>query len=130
MGLIIDTSVIIDIENKVESTIKKIYNLSRLHNEKGSISFITYYEFMYGIKKKSIKNQQRLILKIKKYKLLNTTEKTPEIILELKYKYDKLGMILPLSDLIIAAQTKEHNHLLVTKDSHFKKFDEIKKEII
>lgn len=121
----LDTSTLIDIDNRIDKTIFSIKELSKTHPENAAISFITYFEYLVGIKNKSYENQQKILSKLKKYNILKADAKTAEYIAELKYSNEKKGVHIPLADLIIAAQAKEHNLILVTKDNHFKNIEEI-----
>ena len=56
MGLIFDTSILIDIKKKINSSIEQINEISKNYLKPGNISFITYSEYYYGLKEKSIKN--------------------------------------------------------------------------
>ena len=49
---------------------------------------------------------------------------------DLKYKYEKKGIVVPLADLIIASIAIENNAVLVTSDKDFEKIEELKKIII
>lgn len=45
---------------------------------------------------------------------------------DLKYKYEKKGIVIPLADLIIANIAIENNTVLVTSDKHFERPEELK----
>lgn len=122
----LDTSILIDIEANVKSTIDKLIEISKFDSKIASMSFITYFELLYGLKEKSSKNQQKHIERLRKFKFLNASQKTAEILADLKYKYDKKGIIFSLTDFIIVAQAYENNLTLLTKDKQFYKIEEIK----
>ena len=130
MILVLDTSVIIDMERNNSDTINKIKNLIKLHPSEAKITFITYYEFLKGIEKRKIKNKEKATDFINKFEFLNINRKTAEILSELKIKYGSLGIQFSLADLLIAAQVIENQMLLVTEDKNFNKIKELKKVIL
>ncbi len=125
MNLVFDTSIIIDLERGRRETIVKINELRKLYPAPARISFISYFEFLYGLKEKSPKNQEKSRAFIDKFRVLQTSKKTAEILANLKKLYE-----LSLSDLIIAAQVIENNYILVTKDKDFEKINEIERIIV
>ena len=70
MTLMLDTSIIIDIEGDIKTTITRLKEISRFDSKNASISFITYFELLYGLKDKSIRNQQRFLERFNKFKCL------------------------------------------------------------
>ena len=52
MNLIFDTSIIIDIERGNKETINSIKELKDLYPAPAKITFITYFEFLYGLRGK------------------------------------------------------------------------------
>ena len=129
MILALDSSILIELQNGNKDVIKKIQELKEVHQSISYIPFIVYFEVYGGILKKLERNQQEAYKFLQLFPLLQPTKKTAEILAELKKKYDELGEALPLADLMIASQVKEHNLLLVTKDTDFNKIQEIKKII-
>ena len=91
MMLIFDTSVIIAIEKNDKSTIKKISELSKIYRGAPQITFITYYEFLLGIKNRSFKNRLKAMDFLNNFNCLSATKKTAEILAELKDKYEGKG---------------------------------------
>lgn len=130
MTLVLDTSILIDIERKNKQTIEKLEELSKVHYTPASITFINYFEFYFGIIQRNVKNKQYMLEFINKFNCLRASNKTAEILADLKYKCDTEGIKLPLADLIIASQVKENDMILVTKDRDFEKIIEIKKIIL
>jgi tRNA(fMet)-specific endonuclease VapC len=130
MGLILDTSVIIDIERGVSSTIETLFEISKKDPDIPNIGFISYAEYYYGLLDKSIQNKSRYLSKIDDFNCIQASKETAKIIGELKHKYDKKGLLIQVADLIIVAQAKEHNLTLVTKDKIFSQIDEIRSIII
>ncbi len=90
-----------------------------------TIGFIAYFEFLLGLKDKSVKNKEKSKEFIERFNVLQTTRNTADKLVELKQKYE-----LPLADLFIASQVMENNGVLVTKDKDFEQIKEINKIIL
>lgn len=125
MNIILDTSILIDIDRSHEETIVKIDDLRRKYPSPASISFITQFEFLLGIKEKIEKNQEKSRAFVDKFSVLQTTQDTGRHLAALKEKYE-----LPLADLLIATQVLEHGGVLITRDKDFGQIVEIQKIII
>lgn len=130
MTLVFDTSVLVDIEKNNKEIINKIEKLSETYKIPAQIPFITYYEFLRGLKIRKPEKYQELLGFLNEFNMLKITKKTANILSDLKIKYDSLGMPLSLADLLIASQVIENNLILVTKDRDFEKINEIKKIIL
>ena len=130
MTLVLDTSILIDIERKEKKTIEKLRMLAATNPAPAKITFMTQCEFLLGIKEKSPKNKDFAIVFLNKFTVLQTTKTTANILSELKYSYDKKGVRLSLADSIIASLVIENNSTLVTKDKDFEKIEELKKIIL
>lgn len=130
MMLVFDTSILIALEKEDTSIIKKIAELSRIYTEPPQTAFISYYEFLFGIKNRSPKNKLKALEFLKNFNCLDATAKTAEILADLKSKYDAKGISINLADLIIASQVKENNMILITKDKTFEKIEDINKLIL
>ena len=130
MTLLLDTSILIGMQRKEKEIIEKLNELKKIHFQPASISFISYFEFYYGLIEKSIKNRQVMMDFINKFNCLKASSITAEILAELKNKYEKKGIVIGLADLIVASQAKENNMLLVSTDKTFEKIDDINKIII
>ena len=130
MTLVLDTSILIAIEKKDKETINKIEELSKAHYAPAAITFVNYFEFYFGAMAKNIRNRQVMAEFINKFNCLKASEKTAEILAELKYKYDSKGITFALADLIIASQVIENNMVLLTKDKDFEKISELRKVIL
>lgn len=128
--LIFDTSILIALEKNDKAIIKKISELSKIYRGTPQTTFITYYEFLLGIKNRSFKNQSKAIEFLNNFNCLKASSTTAQILAELKNKYEKKGIHLGLADLIIASHAKEWSMILVTKDKTFEKLDDINKIII
>jgi len=130
MALVLDTSILVDIERKRNETVKKLEEISKNHFLPPRITFINYFEFYEGIIEKNIKNKSVLMVFINKFMCLRASSRTAEILANLKHKYGKKGITFGLADLIIAAQVIENNATLVTKDNVFEKIEEMDKIIV
>jgi predicted nucleic acid-binding protein len=129
MSLVFDTSILIELERKNPEIIKKISFLARDYPNYPQLSFMSYYEFIRGLKINKDKNYKKKLDFINKFSILKTSKKTAEILADLRIKYDKKGISLSLTDLFISAQVIENQLILVSKDKDFEKIDELKKII-
>jgi len=130
MSLILDTSILIGIEKENTTILEKLSKLKSTHQGPIYISFITLFEFYYGLEKMSSENKLKYIEFIMNFTTINTTDETAILLSSLKYKYTKKGKQKSMSDLIIASQAIEHNLTLITLDKDFEDISELKKEII
>ncbi|MEK6905890.1 MAG: type II toxin-antitoxin system VapC family toxin [Nanoarchaeota archaeon] len=131
MNFLVDTSVLIEIENNNEVVVK---GLERLRNNTPHaslyISIFTYSEYYYGIIDKSEKNKHKVVERLNDYPLLNTTKKTAIVFSELLHSVKKKGKMIPHFDLFIAALAIENDMILITRDNHFKEIPELKSIIL
>lgn len=125
MSLLIDTSILIDLEKSKKEIVEKILEFESIYPITPKISFISSFEFRMGLINKSEKNMSNAMNFMNQFKTVHTTELTIKNLIKLKSKYE-----LPLADLLIAAQTMEHGCLLVTKDKDFQQIEEIDKIIL
>ncbi|MEK6830154.1 MAG: type II toxin-antitoxin system VapC family toxin [Nanoarchaeota archaeon] len=125
MILIFDTSILIELERGNSEIIKKISELRKVYPAPARISFISYFEFLYGLRKRSEKNRDKSIKFVERFDIIQTSKETAEILVNLKQNYE-----LPLSDLLIASHVREIKGILVTKDNDFKEIKEINKVIL
>lgn len=130
MKLIFDTSILIDIEKNKGETLDKLRELFRLYPSPPELTFISYFEYLYGLKKRSPKNLEDSISFIDSFNVLQTTNKTADILSNLKLKYEKKGMEFSLSDFLSACIAIENDFTLLTKDKDFERIEELKKIII
>ncbi|MBI4175670.1 MAG: type II toxin-antitoxin system VapC family toxin [Candidatus Aenigmarchaeota archaeon] len=126
MMLLLDTSVVIDIANRRRDTIAKMGQLKSSYPEMPKISFMTYFEFIYGLRSKKPQNKQKALAFIENFDVVQATKNTANILATLKEGH---GAIL-LSDLFIAAQAIENNMMIATKNMDFEKISEVNKIII
>ncbi|MEK6846812.1 MAG: type II toxin-antitoxin system VapC family toxin [Nanoarchaeota archaeon] len=120
--LILDTSIIIELEKENKVFIAKLEELKKQERSLPKISFITYFEILEGIENKSEKNKEKAKAFVELFEVLQTTKITAEKLVYLRKNYE-----LPIPDLIIAAQTLENNGTLITKDKDFNQIKEINK---
>lgn len=130
MTLVIDTSVLINIEKGNQQTIHQLKSLRELYPSPARITFINEMEFLFGIKERLPKNQEKALAFLNNFSVFHTTPWTSSILADLKYNYEKKGITLPLADLLIASLVVENNGVLVTTDRDFDKIEEVKKVII
>lgn len=125
MSLILDTSIVIEIERGNREVIKRLEELRKLYPAPPKISFMTYFEFLYGLRKKSVKNREKSRAFLELFEVIQTTNTTAEFLVLLREKYG-----LSLTDLFIASQVMETNGVLVSKDGDFDKIEEIEKIVL
>ncbi len=130
MTLLLDTSILIDLEKRDKRILEKIEELSMADPAKASITFINYFEFFDGLRLKSQENRRKSIMFIDKFHFLEPGKTTAQILSDLRHKYEKKGKSFSLSDLIIASQAIENNMTLVTGDKSFEHIEELKKAIL
>lgn len=130
MTLVLDTDIIIDLENKNERITGEIRKLSEIYASPASITFVTYLEYVYGLRNKSPKNKAKAIMFIEIFHFITPTKKTAEMISNLRNKYEKSGKSFSFADLFIASQTIENNMILVTRDKKYGDMEELEKIIL
>ena len=130
MTFVLDTSILIAIERREKNVIEQLEKLSKTDSSPAKITFVNYFEFILGIKNKNPKNQDKLLEFIDKFAVLQTTMTTAHILAEFKHNYEQKGVVLSLSDLLIAALTMQNNMVLITKDRDFEKISELQKIVL
>ena len=130
MNLVLDTSVLINLERKDKHTIEQIKALIERYPAPASITFMNYFEYLHGLNIKSPKNKETSISFIEKFQCLQTTKKSAAILSHLKHTYEKKGNSFSLADLLIAAQAIENDLVLVTSDKKFQEIEELSSFII
>jgi predicted nucleic acid-binding protein len=124
MSLIIDTSVLIEIEKGKKEIIDELIKLKEFYPAKPKISFISYFEFVYGLRNKSVKNKEKAVAFLNDFEIIHTTDLMVKHLITLKENYE-----LPLADLIICSQVLEKGDTLFTKDKDFENIKEINRII-
>ncbi len=130
MSLVLDTSVIFELENGNKDIIDKVKKQIYFYPDPAQISFMTYFEFYDGLRKKSRKNKDKAIEFINQFGMLETTKKTAAIMSNLRSLYETKGIIIQPADLFIASQVIENNLILITMDNGFEKIQELNKIIL
>lgn len=130
MGLIFDTSILIAIERGDEKVINELKELSKSYPVPPQLTFVSFFEYLTGLRIRKTKALQSSLLFLKKFNVLHTTNSSAEILADLKIKYDKKGIALSLADLLSASIVMDNNLVLVTKDKDFERIEELKKIIL
>lgn len=130
MSLVFDTSILIAIERGDREIIKKLEVLYKSYPSSPQLTFISFFEYLTGLKIRKSKSLQDNLIFLKKFNVLQTTNSSAEILSDLKIKYDKKGITLSLADLLSASIVIDNNLILVTKDKDFEKIEELKKIIL
>lgn len=130
MSFILDTDVLIEIENKNEDIILKINSFRSAPYEEISISIFTYAEYYFGAGEKSEGNKKKVRQRLQMYNLLNTSSRTAEIFCDLLHTLLEKGKPIPQFDIFIAAGAIEHGLTLITKDHHFRQLEGLKSIIL
>lgn len=130
MNVIIDTSILIEIENNNKKVIEQIEELKDTPTSEICITLFNFCEFYFGIINKSVNNKEKALKKLDEYVLLNTTRKTGVIFCEILNKLKKSGKSIPQFDLMILSIAIENNMTLITADNHFKKIDGLKTVVL
>lgn len=130
MTLVLDTSILIAIERKEKVVMDKLKEISKGHILFPKISFMSYFEFVIGLKIKKPKKMEELFVFVNNFNCLQTTRETAGILADLKIRYDGEGVSLSLTDLLIASQVIENKMVLVTRDRDFLKIGELKSIIV
>ncbi len=130
MSLVFDTSILIDIERGNKETINRLKNLYKSYQSSPQLTFISFFEYLIGLKIRKSKSFQTNLIFLKKFNVLHTTISSAEILSDLKIKYDRKGISLSLADLLSASIAIDNSLTLVTKDKDFEKIEELKKIIL
>lgn len=90
MTLLIDSSVLFDLERDDKVILKRVKEISKAHPGQAFISFMTYTEFLYGIEGKPDEKKAKAKEFVWKFSIINTTNETALWLAYLKHKYDRL----------------------------------------
>jgi len=118
MNLLIDTNILIEIENGNK---KIIDELEKIKFNKLYISSLTISEFVDGSLKCSTAEQEKTLNALKKYPVLNTTLSSSILLAHFSHVLTKKGRKIPLYDLVIASIAVDNDAILLTMDNHFKR---------
>ncbi len=128
--LLLDTSVLVALEREDPAVEAKMKELAKIHPGPAYISFMTFFEFIFGMEGLEKDEKSELIKFVWSFSVLHTTNATAWLLSHLAYKYKKEGNQKSITDLFIASHAAEHNLTLVTRDRDFSDINEIKKVII
>ncbi len=130
MTLVIDTSVLVCLEKGKKDVINSMENMRKSHPAPPCITFMTYFEFLFGLNERKPANKNESVSFLETFRFLSPTKTTAAILSSLKYKYERLGKPVPLADLMIASQAIENNMTLITADKTFLEIEELQKIIL
>jgi len=126
MKYLIDTNILIEIENNNLEIIKKIDALKKTSGDNLFISIFTFSEFYYGILRKSPKNKEKILERLDDFGLINTSKQSGITFCEILSQLKETGKIIPQFDIFIAALAIENNLTLITLDEHFREIPNLK----
>ncbi|MBI4146381.1 type II toxin-antitoxin system VapC family toxin [Candidatus Woesearchaeota archaeon] len=118
--IVLDTSVLIELERGNTVVKKIVQDLFEEHESFPCIAFPTFAEFLFGFLVKYPNEVQSALVNLQQYELLNTSSDSARLFAELRYLLQKRGVQLKPFDLLIAAITMDHGMMLVTCDKQFK----------
>lgn len=130
MTLLLDSSILFELEKDNKKVIDALEQITKQHKGRLYISFISTVEFLLGYEALSFDKKTKAKEFIWRFDTLQTTNATAILLSALKYKYDRLGKQKSLADLFIASQAVEHDLTLVTRDKDFSDITEVKKVVI
>lgn len=130
MSLILDSSIIFQMEKGDKKIIELVESLSEKYSELPRISFMSLVEFLVGYEGHNLEKKVRAKEFIWKFPVLHTTNTTAFLLSSLKYKYTRLGKQKSITDLFIASQALEQDLTLATMDKDFADMSELKKIIL
>jgi predicted nucleic acid-binding protein len=130
MTLLLDSSVLFQIEKGNSQLLERLEACGKQHPGRPCISFITLVEYLVGYENMSMEKKVRAQEFLWQFSVLHTTNATAWLLSSLKYKYAKKGKQKSITDLFIASQALEHSMLLITLDKDFSDIDEIKKVVL
>ena len=128
MTLLLDTSILIDLERLYLSTTAALNKLTKEHPGTPMITFINQYEFIMGTLNRAPHNRSKAIEFISRFPILNTTRLTGAILAQTKESCTPNPPAL--ADLIIATIAIENDLTLVTRDKDFSNVKELKAVIL
>ena len=127
MTLVLDASVLIDIERSNKETLLKLEELRKVHPGMLHISFPVYVEILRGIESSSRSKTAKMEF-LESIPVLSVTKETAKIIVKLLLKYKNKP--IAIFDLFTAAQAIEGNFTVVTKDKDFEQIEELDKVVL
>ena len=122
---VLDTSVLIDIENNSEPSLARLKEIRKTYETPPRISFITYFEFFHGLRRRQFEKRKEAMELLDLFDILEMGKTTARKMSQLKDSYPSLS----LSDVIIASQAIECGGILITRDRDFEQIKELEKVI-
>src|SRR3989338_4694107 len=119
MKYVIDSSILIEVENGNEEIINSLHQLRKTPFSELYITIFTFCEYYYGVMERSQENKEKVKQRLLQYEILNTSVESASHFCELFSALKKKGKSLPQFDTFIAAITIEQQGVLVTGDSDF-----------
>lgn len=126
MKYIIDTSILIEIENNNQKIIEEINTLKKAPLSEISITLFSFCEFYYGAMEKNAKNKEIVKERLQQYRIITPTIETGIKFCEMMYALEKKGKKIAEFDAFIAAQAIENDSILITADKGFTTIPELK----
>jgi len=120
MTLVLDTSILIDIEKKNQEVIAKMARLSETYTDPPAITFATFAEFYLGYLRRHPAKREQALKELDKYVLLNSTRGSTIKFAELKETMEHTGNAMSSFDLLIASVVIDRKMILVTRDKGFR----------
>ena len=130
MKYVIDTSILIEIENGNKEIINTILEMKKTPFSELYITIFTFCEFYYGAMEKSLENKEKVKQRLLQYEILNTSVETASRFCELFSALKKKGKSLPQFDTFIAAITIEQQGVLITGDNDFAQIPNLKSIVL
>jgi tRNA(fMet)-specific endonuclease VapC len=122
MNLVLDTNVVLDLENGDRPTISQLSEMRSFSGEL-SVTAMTYYEVYYGVLKRGESRRNTTVKNLDSYELLNTSRESSMKLAEIRKSCADDGRHIPVMDMLIASIVMAHGATLVTRDKHFKEIE-------
>ena len=102
MHYILDTSALIEIENGNNEIVSSILELTGQNKVQMFVTYFGFCEYFYGHIRKDDKNRERVLERLAKYKLINTSRESAILFCNLRNKLKEEGKDIPMFDLLSA----------------------------
>ena len=120
MSFILDTNILIELEKGNKKVVSYIENVRKSNTDEFYITFFTFCEFYKGIIKKNEKNKGKILNRLEKYRLLQTSKEAGISACHIMLETQKKGKSLSQIDVMIAGIAKANRLPLITMDKAFK----------
>lgn len=128
--IVLDTSVLIELERNNSTVQKALEDIQSRQNESIAITAPTYSEYLFGILYAKPHELEQAKRDLEHYPLLHTTKNSSILCATLKYQLGKRGAMIPDIDLFIAAIALDQQATLISCDKHFQNIRELPVVII